>query len=208
MGCERWFSMPPPRWACGELMMNFTKRTLSARNVLAACQDANVGKVIFTGRQAWFSKATTSRAAMSRSRMRGVSTSHYSRTKALAEEMVRARDSERLPRFPCGRILVWGPGANHIVSQVLERGRCAEAQAHRRLEQEGGTRPISMMQSRLIGWPLSCLRPGTLDGRRTSFLRAIRVDLGDRGENLGGGRVGPVTSKRAAALGACRRCYR
>lgn len=49
--------------------------------------------------------------------------SHYPRTKAMAERMVLAADGEHLSTVALRPHLVWGPGDNHLVPRIVARGR-------------------------------------------------------------------------------------
>jgi len=48
---------------------------------------------------------------------------HYPRTKAVAERMVLAADSEHLSTVALRPHLIWGPGDNHLVPRIVARGR-------------------------------------------------------------------------------------
>jgi nucleoside-diphosphate-sugar epimerase len=48
---------------------------------------------------------------------------HYPATKALAEQMVLAADGPDLATVALRPHLIWGPGDNHLVPRILERGR-------------------------------------------------------------------------------------
>jgi nucleoside-diphosphate-sugar epimerase len=47
----------------------------------------------------------------------------YPRTKALAEQLVLAANSAQLATVSLRPHLIWGPGDNHLVPRILERGR-------------------------------------------------------------------------------------
>ena len=48
---------------------------------------------------------------------------HYPRTKAIAERMVLAADDERLSTVALRPHLIWGPGDNQLVPRIVARGR-------------------------------------------------------------------------------------
>ncbi|HAM36601.1 MAG TPA: 3-beta hydroxysteroid dehydrogenase [Elusimicrobia bacterium] len=95
-------------------------------NVIKACQELGVPKLVFTsspsvvfdGRDVdgWDESAPYSRRF----------DSHYSRTKALAEEMVLASNTASLATVALRPHLVWGPGENHILSRIVDRARAGK----------------------------------------------------------------------------------
>lgn len=94
-----------------------------ARNVIRACMDAGVGRLIYT----------SSPSVVFHGRdMEGVDESapyprtwraHYPATKALAEQLVRRAAQEGLPSVILRPHLIWGPGDNHLVPRILARAR-------------------------------------------------------------------------------------
>ena len=93
------------------------------RNLLRAAREAGVGRFVFTGSpsvvfdgrdvEGWDESAPYPRSF----------DSHYSRTKAMAEELVLGANTADFRTISLRPHLVWGPGANHIVSRIVEQGR-------------------------------------------------------------------------------------
>ncbi len=101
----------------------FAANVTGTRNVLRACQEQGVGKLVFTsspsvvfdGRdvEGWDESAPYPERF----------DSHYSRTKALAEEMVLAADHHRLSTVSLRPHLIWGPGDRHLLPRIAARAR-------------------------------------------------------------------------------------
>jgi nucleoside-diphosphate-sugar epimerase len=101
----------------------FATNVTGTRNVLRACQEHDIRKLVFTGSpsvvfdgrdvEGW------SEAAPYPLRF----DSHYSRTKAQAEEMVLAANHDKLSTVSLRPHLVWGPGDNHLMPRIVKRAR-------------------------------------------------------------------------------------
>lgn len=96
---------------------------LGTRNLLKACRDQGVRRLVFTGSpsvvfdgrdvEGWDESAPYSRRF----------DSHYSRTKAMAEELALSANAPDLWTVSLRPHLVWGPGDNHIVPRIVSQGR-------------------------------------------------------------------------------------
>ncbi|MCJ7830519.1 MAG: NAD-dependent epimerase/dehydratase family protein, partial [Desulfobacterales bacterium] len=99
----------------------YRTNVLGTRNVLEACRVHGVPRlihtsspsVVFDGRD----MAGVDESAPYPSRFRA----HYPRTKALAEQAVRAAAGDRLKVLILRPHLIWGPGDNHLVPRILAR---------------------------------------------------------------------------------------
>lgn len=96
------------------------------RNILTACRKAGIGRLVFTGSpsvvfngrdvEGWDESAPYPRRF----------DSEYSRTKALAEQLVLKANDATLATVSLRPHLVWGPGDNHIVPRIVSRGRAGK----------------------------------------------------------------------------------
>ncbi|MDX1944787.1 MAG: NAD-dependent epimerase/dehydratase family protein [Pirellulaceae bacterium] len=98
--------------------------TLGTRNILHACQQASVGKLVFTSSPsvtfAGQSQSGIDESAPYPSRWLG----HYSHTKALAEQLVlEASGKNGLVTCALRPHLVWGPRDAHLIPRLLDRAR-------------------------------------------------------------------------------------
>jgi len=93
------------------------------KNVLRACGEQGIGKLVFTGSpsvvfdgrdvEGWDESAPYPKTF----------DSHYSRTKAQAEEMVLAANHDKLATVSLRPHLVWGPGDRHLLPRVVAKAR-------------------------------------------------------------------------------------
>ncbi|HEX4049062.1 MAG TPA: NAD-dependent epimerase/dehydratase family protein [Elusimicrobiota bacterium] len=101
----------------------FAANVTGTKNVLRACLEHGIGKLVFTGSpsvvfdgrdvEGW------SEAAPYPPRF----DSSYSRTKAQAEEMVLAANHDKLATVSLRPHLVWGPGDRHLLPRVVAKAR-------------------------------------------------------------------------------------
>lgn len=96
------------------------------KNVILACHNHGVGKLVHTSSPSVVFDGTD---------MEGVDESApypkhyhapYPRTKAEAEKQVLAANSDRLAVVSLRPHLIWGPGDNHLVPRIIERGRAGK----------------------------------------------------------------------------------
>lgn len=101
----------------------FAANVTGTRNVLGACLEHGIGKLVFTGSpsvvfdgrdvEGWDESAPYPQRF----------DSHYSRTKAQAEEMVLAANHDRLATVSLRPHLVWGPGDRHLLPRMVAKAR-------------------------------------------------------------------------------------
>jgi nucleoside-diphosphate-sugar epimerase len=96
---------------------------VGTRNVLQACRTHGVGRIVYT---------SSPSVVFDGRDMEGVDESvpypedyltHYPRTKAIAEQMVRKAASDTLCTMALRPHLIWGPGDNHLVPRIIQRAR-------------------------------------------------------------------------------------
>lgn len=101
----------------------FAANVTGTKNVLRACLEQGIGKLVFTGSpsvvfdgrdvEGWDESAPYPERF----------DSHYSRTKAQAEEMVLAANHDRLATVSLRPHLVWGPGDRHLLPRMVAKAR-------------------------------------------------------------------------------------
>ena len=96
---------------------------LGTENVVRACRERGVKRLVFTGSPSVVFDGTDIEGVDERAPYPKRFDSLYSRTKAEAERIVLAADSPELSTVSLRPHLVWGPGENHIVSRILAQGR-------------------------------------------------------------------------------------
>ena len=101
----------------------FATNVTGTRNVLRACAEHGVRKLVFTSSPSVVFDGADAEGVDESAPYPEKFDSHYSRTKALSEEMVLAADHEKLATVCLRPHLVWGPGYRHVLPRVVARAR-------------------------------------------------------------------------------------
>ncbi len=105
----------------GSYSSYYKTNTLGTQNVISACIKNNVSKLIYT---------SSPSVIFNGKDMEGVNEStpyplkfhsHYSKTKALAEQMVIKASSDILKTISLRPHLIWGPNDNHLIPRIIKR---------------------------------------------------------------------------------------
>src|SRR5262249_11842317 len=119
---------------------------------------------------------------------------HYPKTKALAEQLVLAANGPTLATVALRPHLIWGPGDNHLVPRILERGRAGNL---RRVGKHNKLIDTTYIDNAADAHLLASerLAPGSAVAGKAYFLaRGGRVPLWDMVNRiLAAGGVAPVT---------------
>lgn len=91
------------------------------KNVLRACQEQGVRKLVFTGSPSVVFHGGDMDGVDERAPYPAKFDSFYSQTKALAERMVLAADHDRLSTVSLRPHFIWGPGDRHLLPRVVAR---------------------------------------------------------------------------------------
>ena len=92
-------------------------------NVLAACRAHEVQRLVYTSTPSVVHEGRDIEGGDESLPYASNFSTHYPRTKAVAERMVLAADSEHLSTVALRPHLIWGPGDNHLVPRIVARGR-------------------------------------------------------------------------------------
>ena len=99
---------------------------IGTRNVIAACREHGVARLVYT---------SSPSVVFDGRDMEGVDESvpypsrfatHYPRTKAAAEQLVRAANDEQLGTVSLRPHLIWGPGDNHLLPRLVAGARTGQ----------------------------------------------------------------------------------
>lgn len=93
------------------------------RNVLRACQEQGVRKLVFTGSPSVVFHGGDVEGVDETAPYPEKFDSFYSQTKALSEQMVLAADHDRLSTVSLRPHFIWGPGDKSILPRVISRRR-------------------------------------------------------------------------------------
>lgn len=122
-GCDVVFHVAARAGVAGRLADYHRANVVGTKNVLAACRRHGVRRLVYT---------SSPSVVFDGRDMEGVDESvpypasyhaHYPRTKAAAEKEVLATNGPDLATVSLRPHLIWGPGDNHLVPRILERGR-------------------------------------------------------------------------------------
>ena len=93
------------------------------QNVLAACREHGVHRLVFTSSPSVVFDGRSMEGVNESVPYPQTHHSHYSATKALAEQAVLAANGEAVRTLALRPHLIWGPRDNHIVPRIVSQGR-------------------------------------------------------------------------------------
>ncbi len=93
------------------------------RSVLAACQDLGIRRLVFTGSPSVVFDGRDVAGVDESAPYPDRFDSHYSRTKAIAEDMALSAASEDLGVVSLRPHLIWGPGDQHIAPRIIAKAK-------------------------------------------------------------------------------------
>lgn len=122
-GCDLVYHVAAKAGVWGQYDDFYRSNVIGTQNILAACRQAGVRRLVYT---------SSPSVVFDGGNMEGVDESvpypdnfhaYYPQTKALAEQQVLAANDDQLATVALRPHLIWGPGDNHLVPRILERGR-------------------------------------------------------------------------------------
>lgn len=122
-GCDLVFHVAARAGVAGRYADYYRANVLGTENVLAGCREHGVGRLVFT---------SSPSVIFAGRDLEGVDESvpyprhyhaAYPATKADAERRVLAANGPNLATVALRPHLIWGPGDNHLVPRILQRGR-------------------------------------------------------------------------------------
>lgn len=125
-GCEVVFHVAGKPGIWGDYEDYHRTNVIGTQNVIAACGRHGVSRLVYT---------SSPSVVFDGSDMEGVDETtpyparfeaHYPRTKALAEQLVRAANGPRLATVSLRPHLIWGPGDNHLLPRLVARARAGQ----------------------------------------------------------------------------------
>jgi len=125
-GCEVVFHVAAKPGIWGDYDDYHRTNVTGTQNVIAACRRHEVSRLVYT---------SSPSVVFDGRDMEGVDESvpyparfeaHYPRTKALAEQLVRAANGPRLATVSLRPHLIWGPGDNHLLPRLVARARAGQ----------------------------------------------------------------------------------
>jgi len=125
-GCDVVFHVAAKPGIWGSYEDYHRTNVIGTKNVIAACREQGVSRLVYT---------SSPSVVFDGRDMEGVDESvpypsrfaaHYPRTKAAAEQLVRAANDDRLGTVSLRPHLVWGPGDNHLLPRLIARARAGQ----------------------------------------------------------------------------------
>jgi nucleoside-diphosphate-sugar epimerase len=122
-GCDIVFHVAAKAGVWGPYDDFYRANVTGTANVIAACREQSIGRLVYT---------SSPSVVFDGSDMEGVDESvpypehfeaFYPQTKAAAERLVLQANDASLATVALRPHLIWGPGDNHLVPRILERGR-------------------------------------------------------------------------------------
>ncbi len=101
----------------------FAANVTGTKNVLRACAEHGVRKLVFTGSPSVVFDGTDVEGWNESAPYPRTFDSHYSRTKAESEAMVLASNHDKLATVSLRPHLVWGPGDRHLLPRMVAKAR-------------------------------------------------------------------------------------
>jgi nucleoside-diphosphate-sugar epimerase len=121
-GCDLVFHVAAKAGVWGDYQDYYRANVVGTDNVIAACRAHGIDKLVYT---------SSPSVVFDGKDMEGVDESvpypnhfeaHYPLTKAEAEQLVLAANGPKLATTVLRPHLIWGPGDNHLVPRILDRG--------------------------------------------------------------------------------------
>jgi len=125
-GCELVYHVAAKAGVWGNYQDFYSANVIGTQNVINACRTHEVTRLVYT---------SSPSVVFDGSDMEGVDESvpypqhfhaSYPQTKAQAEQLVLAANGDQLATVALRPHLIWGPGDNHLVPRILERGRSGQ----------------------------------------------------------------------------------
>jgi 2-alkyl-3-oxoalkanoate reductase len=105
----------------GDYVTYFRTNVIGTRNVIAACKQHNVSRLVYTSSPSVVFNGTDMEGVDESVPYPGKFHAHYPKTKAMAEKLVIAAGDEGLKTIILRPHLIWGPQDNHLVPRIIER---------------------------------------------------------------------------------------
>ncbi len=122
-GCDVVFHVAAKAGIWGHYAAYYEPNVRGTRNVLAACREHGVHRLVYTSSpRVVFDGRSMERVDESVPNPQRPH-SHYSATKALAEQAVLAANGKTLRTLALRPHLIWGPRDNHLVPRIVSQGR-------------------------------------------------------------------------------------
>ena len=122
-GCDLVFHVAAKAGVWGDYADYHRANVIATANVIAACRQHNIHKLIYTSSPSVVFGGASIEGGDESLPYPDHFSAPYPATKALAEQLILAANDSTLATVALRPHLIWGPGDNHLVPRILERGR-------------------------------------------------------------------------------------
>lgn len=122
-GCDMVFHVAAKAGVWGDYADYHRANVVATQNVIQACRQHGIGKLIFTSSPSVVFDGTSIEGGDETLPYPQSFKAPYPATKARAEQHVLAAANSNLATVSLRPHLIWGPGDNHLVPRIIERGR-------------------------------------------------------------------------------------
>jgi 2-alkyl-3-oxoalkanoate reductase len=122
-GCDIVFHVAAKAGIWGGYEQYYRANVSGTENVVAACQAHQVGRLVYTGSPSVVFDGYDVEGGDESLPYPASYEAHYPHTKAVAEQIVLEANSAELATVSLRPHLIWGPGDNHLVPRIVEKGR-------------------------------------------------------------------------------------
>ena len=121
-GCDLVFHVAAKAGIWGPYEEYHDANVKGTQNVLDACRKHGIQKLVYTSSPSVVFNGTDMEGVDESVPLASEFVTHYPKTKAEAERLVMAANSDSLATTALRPHLIWGPGDNHLVPRILEKG--------------------------------------------------------------------------------------
>jgi len=125
-GCDTVFHVAAKPGIWGNYEEYHRTNVIGTQNVIAACRRHGVSRLVYTSSPSVVFDGRDMEGADESAPYPTSFEAHYPRTKALAEQLVRAANDPQLATVSLRPHLIWGPGDNHLLPRLVARARAGQ----------------------------------------------------------------------------------
>ena len=122
-GCDIVFHVAAKAGIWGPYREYYRTNVVGTQNVIQACLQQGVAKLVYTSSPSVVFDGRDMEGVDETVPYPGHYETHYPRTKMMAERQVLEASRRELATVSLRPHLIWGPGDNHLVPRIVERGR-------------------------------------------------------------------------------------
>jgi nucleoside-diphosphate-sugar epimerase len=122
-GCDVVFHIAGKPGIWGPYEEYYRTNVVGTENVLDACRQHAVARMVYTSSPSVVHGTGDVEGVDESTPYAEAFETHYPKTKAIAEQMVLEANSEELATVSLRPHLIWGPGDNHLIPRMIEKGK-------------------------------------------------------------------------------------